>query len=72
MFIKEILTQNRRDFTAEYQCEHCNHKITRGGYDDRNFHDEVVPYMVCESCGASSGGNIFSKIETKYEEGFQV
>lgn len=26
MKIKEIISQNRRDFTAIYQCEHCGHE----------------------------------------------
>ena len=35
MKITKMISQHRRDFTAEIICESCNNKeILRGGYDD--------------------------------------
>ena len=51
MKIKEIIRQYRRDFTAIYQCEHCGCEVESGGYDDTNFHQNVVPNMKCKRCG---------------------
>jgi transcription elongation factor Elf1 len=66
MFIREIVEQHRRDFTATYQCEHCNVSKLGQGYDDENFHANVIPNMVCASCGkkASSG---YRPLKTVYE-----
>jgi len=52
--IKSITSQHRRDFHAIYECELCGF-ITKEkyGYDDRNFHDNVIPTMKCERCGKS-------------------
>ncbi len=57
MKIKEILSQNRNDFTAMMVCEHCGeeHKLTTG-YDDANYHDNVIPKMVCKKCGKRRDG----------------
>lgn len=54
MKIKERLRQSRRDFWATYECEGCGH-ITKKqlGYDDRNFHDNVIPNMKCPECEKS-------------------
>ena len=51
MRIKEILNQNRNDFRAIFICEHCNNEIKSFGYDDANFHQNVIPNMNCEKCG---------------------
>lgn len=75
MKIKKIKNQNRRDFSAIMKCEFCNHEQDlNSGYDDRNYHDNVIPNMKCKSCGKSTnseGGNI-DKTSTKYPEGYQV
>jgi len=56
MRIKTRISQHRRDFTADYECESCGH-VQRGyGYDDQFFHAEVIPDMACESCGAKGSG----------------
>lgn len=55
MHIKKILSTSRRDFTAVYECESCKATQTGYGYDDANFHSNVIPAMVCEKCGLSSG-----------------
>lgn len=51
MKIKATISQHRRDFTAIYVCEHCGHEHKGHGYDDDNFHDNVIPNMTCTSCG---------------------
>lgn len=56
MRIKTILSQSRRDFQAIYQCEHCDHEQQNYGYDDANFHQNVIPNMKCKSCGKDSAG----------------
>lgn len=55
MKIKKIVYQNRRDFKAVYECEHCG-AVTQEewGYDDANFHNNVIPAMVCKVCGKTS------------------
>lgn len=50
MRIKKILSQHRRDFQAEYECD-CGHTHQDYGYDDANFHNNVIPDMICEACG---------------------
>lgn len=55
MRIKRKLRQNRRDFTAIYECEHCGHTLERDGYDDAYFHESVIPAMTCKSCGQAGG-----------------
>lgn len=51
MKIKRIISQYRRDFQAVYRCQHCNSEEELGGYDDANFHENVIPSMVCRKCG---------------------
>jgi rubrerythrin len=74
MKIKEIIWQNRRDFEAVYVCEGCGYEIKRGGYDDANFHQNVIPMMRCPSCGKTSAecGADYRPLTTKYPEGFQI
>ena len=50
MRIKKMLSQHRRDFHAIYICDYCDHERTDSGYDDRNFHDNVIPNMECPRC----------------------
>ena len=68
MKIKQITSQSRRDFSAIYECEGCNHEQTGSGYDDRNFHDNVVPAMKCEKCNKSRNelGIKGEEVQTKY------
>lgn len=71
MKIKEIKSQSRRDFHAIYECEGCGHLTKeQSGYDDSNFHDNVIPKMKCESCGKSRNelGIVGDKTITKYED----
>jgi predicted RNA-binding Zn-ribbon protein involved in translation (DUF1610 family) len=71
MIIKEILEQHRRDFTAIYLCEHCGYEQEDKGYDDANFHNNVIPKMKCPSCGEVAKPN-YRQLTTKYPEGMQV
>lgn len=57
MKIKKITCQNRRDFTAVYECEHCGHTISGYGYDDDQFHRNVIPAMKCDQCGNTAGSD---------------
>lgn len=75
MKIKEMLSQHRRDFVAIMKCEFCEFEYTNQyGYDDRYYHDHVIPEMKCDKCGKStkSEGGEIEKRETKYPEGFQI
>ena len=74
MKIKKIIHQNRRDFTAIYVCEGCEHEIKDDGYDDTYFHHNVIPKMKCENCGKTSAecGVDYRPLTTKYPDGFQV
>jgi transcription elongation factor Elf1 len=71
MRIKEKLSQNRRDFQAIYECEHCGETLKSDGYDDVNFHKNVIPSMKCKSCGKSAPED-YKPMETRYPEGMQV
>lgn len=74
MRIKSIVSQNRRDFHAIYECESCGHTEKRSGYDDTHFHVNVIPAMKCTHCGKSALdlGTDYRPLTTKYPDGFQV
>ena len=67
MKIKKITFSSRRDFTAIYVCEHCQFEEKSYGYDDNNFHQNVIPNMVCKKCG-KKGLLESPKMEPKYPE----
>ena len=71
MRIKDFIWQHRRDFRAVFECEHCGYTEERNGYDDANFHNNVVPDMVCPKCGKKAGEN-YRPLTTKYHEGMQI
>jgi len=71
MHIKKITDQIRRDFWAIYECEHCGYQQNGSGYDDANFHQNVIPVMKCEVCGKTAGDE-YRPLATKYPEGMQV
>jgi len=71
MKIHRILRQHRRDFTAIYECEHCGHKKEGGGYDDANFHQNVIPTMECPK-GHKKASDDYRPLTTKYPEGMTV
>lgn len=73
MYISKILSQFRRDFTALYKCEHCGHeREMSGGYDDDNYHENVVPILVCEKCGKSADLSTFKPRKPKYPKSMEV
>ncbi len=71
MKIKQILSQSRRDFTAIYICEHCGNEEKSSGYDDTNFHQNVIPKMKCKKCGKMADEN-YRPLTTKYPDYQQV
>ena len=71
MHIRKIISQHRRDFTAEYKCEHCGHTETGSGYDDTNFHQKVVPSFSCVKCGKTAD-DTFRGLTTKYPDYFII
>jgi len=72
MKIKEIISQNRRDFTAKMICEHCGvEHLNKYGYDDDNYHRNVIPAMKCGACGLSAADD-YRPMGTKYLEGMTV
>jgi len=74
MKIKQITDQIRLDFDAIYECEGCGAEKKGNGYDDRFFHDEVIPNMKCPACGKSRNdmGIVGEYVQTKYPEGYQI
>ncbi len=57
MKIKEWLDQIRNDFWCTYECEHCGHETGKSsGYNDANFHDNVIPAKYCPECGLNREG----------------
>lgn len=71
MRIKEKTHQHRRDFKAIFVCEHCGHEKEEWGYDDANFHENVIPAMVCEVCGKTASED-YQPLATRYPEGLQI
>jgi len=70
MKIKRIISQHRRDLRLDLICEDCGHEEQNVcGYDDRNFHDNVMPDKKCKGCGKSRNdlGIKGEFIQTKYE-----
>lgn len=57
MRIKELLNKHRNDFVADMVCEHCG-RVARlsSGYDDANYHRNVIPNMRCKGCGKNQAG----------------
>lgn len=67
MKIETIESQSRRDFYAVYRCEHCGHTTRGSGYDDANFHQNVIPAMKCVECGKTAGDD-YRPLATKYPD----
>lgn len=65
MKIKKIESQNRRDFWAIYECEHCGATEKGSGYDDSFYHQNVIPQMTCKSCGLTAGDD-YRPLQPKY------
>jgi len=71
MEIKKIISQSRRDYTAIMVCEHCGHEQEDSGYDDSNYHNNVIPKIKCNHCGKIASDN-YHPLETKYPDGMII
>ena len=66
MKIKRITSQHRRDFNAIIECEHCSaEEELKGGYDDDNYHRNIIPTFKCKECGLAAGDD-YRPIATKH------
>ncbi len=54
MRIQKKIRQHRRDFIADYECEHCGNVDRGDGYDDAFYHRNVIPMMRCSKCKKSA------------------
>lgn len=54
MKIKSIKSQSRRDIYGDLECEACGAVQKFVGYDDHNYHVNVVPHIKCKACNKSS------------------
>ncbi len=68
MKINKIISQNRRDFVADFICEFCGYIDHKSGYDDEHFHSHVIPAMRCAKCG-KFGHFDYRPLTTKFPEG---
>jgi hypothetical protein len=69
MKIREITSQSRRDFLATLECESCSALVVGfGGYDDDNFHRNVIPDIPCKICGKKSP-DTYRPLTTKHAAG---
>ena len=69
MYIKKILSKNRNDFWADYACEGCGFvEHDKSGYNDDNYHNNVIPRKVCPACGMT-GIAIKDKINKALSKG---
>lgn len=71
MKIKQIISQNRRDFRAIYVCENCDNEEQMTGYDDSYFHQKVIPAMICKKCDKTSPED-YRALTTKYPDGMLI
>ena len=59
MKIKKITWQNRNDFYAILECEHCNNEQElKSGYSDSYYYDKVLPSITCVKCRKDRAGKI--------------
>ena len=71
MFIKKIISQNRRDFVAIYECEHYGDTKEGYGYDDTNFHTNVIPAKKCKKC-EKVAAETYRPLTTKYPDSVTI
>lgn len=66
MKIASILSQHRNDYSARMVCEHCDATaVDNCGYNDHNYHANVIPAMHCPACGKNRAGDLRVEIEAK-------
>jgi len=71
MKLLEKKNQHRRDFHGLYSCEGCNaQELIKNCYDDRNFHDNVMPNTACKSCKKTTNeiGAAKEAVSTEHED----
>jgi len=71
MRINQFTYQHRRDFKAIFECEHCHNIYEDWGYDDANYHNNVLPTIKCPKCGLTSKDD-YRPLQPLYPEGFQI
>ncbi len=70
MKLIDVTWQHRFDFRGILQCEHCEHTQSMDhGYDDANFHNNVIPAIVCIQCGKRRTEETLSKISDPSTQG---
>lgn len=77
MILIKVINQHRRDFQGLYECEFRSEQDIDSGfdsYDDRYFHDTVIPNKKCRKCHKStkSENAEIKYTPTKYPDGYQV
>ena len=64
MKIESITDEYRNDFSAILFCEHCGaKKKLTSGYHDNFYHTQVIPAMICWSCGLDRSGAVQIELE---------
>lgn len=59
MRIERITWQHHNDYVADMVCEHCAAKdVDKCGYNDANYHNNVIPRFYCQSCGKNRAGDM--------------
>ncbi len=59
MKIQKITFENRNDFCAILECEHCQAtQELKSGYNDAYYHNSVLPAIKCKTCGKDRHGKI--------------
>jgi len=52
-------------------CEHCGQEEQGYGYDDKYFHEQVIPKRKCGKCGKTASDNYVPKTP-KYEDSMVI
>lgn len=71
MEIKNITYRDGRDFKAIFQCEHCGYEIEEWRYNDKNYHENVIPNMKCPECRKRADRN-YHPLAKKYPGWMEV
>lgn len=74
MKLYEKTWQHRYDFDGVLQCEFCGmFQTLKHGYDDSNFHNNVIPAIKCLACDKRSTDSTLDKItDPGYQDGVRV
>lgn len=70
MKLIEVTWQYRYDFQGILECEFCgSHQTLENGYDDLNFHQNVIPAIQCVKCEKRSSDESLPKISDPGTQG---